>query len=342
MNKIHIVNWLLTRRCNLSCDYCRIVRNYKNKPVEYPNIRHYVEHEMDTETVINGLKKLKLHNPDCFMIFYGGEPTLREDLYQIVNYCNDNNIHYTIISNNIDEERTNKLLSKVSYIEGYTASIDPIIYMNGENSDIVRKSLQGLEKLTELKDKIKDVVAEITVTNDNLPYLYTLVKELTNRGINSDITFIDISKSNYYDFSNVEDKNILVNQTIEVKEILDQIVSEKLNVHMSDTLLPMIYKYLPSEYNCNLEKDFHNLCIDGDGSCRLCLRIRGVFLPYHFNIHNIINNDGILNENINRYVYIDKYSFCKGCNHTCYYMSELISKNLDISNNLIHKDIREI
>ena len=89
MNKIQIVNWLLTRRCNLHCDYCRIVKNYKNQPEIYPPMKHYIENEMSTETVIEGLRRLKLHNPECFMILYGGEPLLRPDLHEIINYCNE-------------------------------------------------------------------------------------------------------------------------------------------------------------------------------------------------------------------------------------------------------------
>jgi len=97
MDKIHIVNWLLTRRCNLHCDYCRIIRNYKTKPKEYPDIMYYVKNEIPTDMVLSGLEKLKKHNSQCFHIFYGGEPLLRKDLFEIINYCNNNKIYYTII-----------------------------------------------------------------------------------------------------------------------------------------------------------------------------------------------------------------------------------------------------
>jgi len=98
MSKIHIVNWLLTRKCNLSCDYCAIVRNYKNKPKEYPDMDHYIKNEMSTNYIINMLSLFKNHNSDAFHIFYGGEPLLRKDLPEIINFCNNNSIHYTIYS----------------------------------------------------------------------------------------------------------------------------------------------------------------------------------------------------------------------------------------------------
>jgi MoaA/NifB/PqqE/SkfB family radical SAM enzyme len=341
MNKIQIVNWLITRRCDLNCDYCRIVKNYKTKPKEYPDMKHYIENEMSTETIIEGLRRLKKHNKDSFNIIYGGEPSIRKDLYQIINYCNENNIHYTIISNNSKSSqiKIKELLKKVLYIEGFTASIDPIIYQNIDN-DIFKKSFLGLQELTKYKDKIKDRVAEITVTNDNLKYLYSLVKELTNLGINSDITFVDISKSPYYDFSNVEDDSILVRKTKEVRDILDRIISEKLNIHMRDTLLDKIYDTLPSELDCGIEKDFHNMTIDADGSIRLCLRIRAVSTPANFNILNILDENGNLHEDIKYTIDYDKSHFCRFCNWTCMCMSRMIYEDKESSNNLIHSEIR--
>jgi len=343
MNKIQIVNWLITRRCDLHCDYCRIVKNYKNQPLNYPPMSHYIKNEMSSEVIIEGLKKIKLHNPDAFHIWYGGEPLIRSDLYEIINYCNDNNIHYTIISNNskVSQIKIHELLKKVSYIEGFTASIDPIIFdKNKYSTDMFRKSIAGIGKLSEYKDLIKDRVAEITVTNENLTYLYSLVKVLTDQGINSDITFVDISKSPYYDFSDVEDDSILVRKSKEVRDIINRIIDEKLNVHMRDTLLPKIYDILPSELDCKLDEDFHNLCIDADGSVRLCLRIRGIATPANFSINGILDDDGTINPYIGEVISYDKKKFCLKCNHSCYIMSKMISDQEDNSNNLIHTDIR--
>lgn len=341
MNKIHICNLLLTRKCNLHCDYCRIVKNYKNKPPEYPDMKYYVQNEMSTETVIEGLRRLKLHNKNIFVICYGGEPLLRPDLPDIINYCNKENIHYTIISNNTEKVQPmmKNLFSKVEYIEGFTASIDPIIYQN-KTGDIFKKSMAGFLKLQEYSSIIKDIVAEITVTNDNLPYLYSLVKDLTIKGINSDITFVDISKSPYYDFSNVEDESVLVKKSKELRDIINAIINEKLNVHMRDSLLPKIYETLPSEYDCKLDENFHNLTIDGDGSCRLCLRIRGVATPSNFNINNILDVDGNLNEYLKESISYDKKNYCQKCQWSCPLMSEMISNEEENSNNLIHDEIR--
>lgn len=337
MDKVRIVNWLLTRKCNLRCDYCAIVRNYKNKPPEYPDMKHYYENEMSTETVIEGLKKFKLHNPDCFHIFYGGEPLLRVDLSDIINYCNEENIHYTIITNNSDEiqERLTDLFLKTDYIKGLTSSVDPVIFDKNANGDIVKKSTAGLKRLTESRF-IFDLVAEITVTQDSVSNLYLLVKELSDHGISSSITFIDIAKSPYYDFSNVHDQSLLVHPTAQLAEQFKKIFGDKLDVHMGKELVKKIWDILPSSLNCEVEKDVHNITVDSDGSVRLCLRIRGTKTPEGINLSNFLRKDGELSPFLKLYLMRDKKAYCRKCNWTCVIMSEMINKDYRQFGELMH------
>lgn len=342
MSKIRIVNWLLTRKCNLNCQYCAIVKNYKNKPIEYPDINYYIKNEMPTSDIIFTLLKLKSHNPECFHIFYGGEPTLRKDLAFIVYYCNKNNIPYTIISNNTLEVQpmiTNLIQS--TQVKGFTASIDPVLGWE-TNFDRVVKSSKGFESLIKIKDKIKDVVAEITITNEDINNLYKLLKFLSHHGINSDITFIDIAKSPYYDFSNIQDENILVNKTYEVLKILQEIMEDKtLNIHMKDVLLPMIWDSLPSNYDCKLEDGIHNITIDADGSIRLCLRIKGV-AKERVDVSNFLTADNSKVSDIAKDFLIEnKRKYCELCNHTCQMMSKYIDDNNISNDELIHKNKRE-
>ena len=343
MDKVHIVSWLLTRRCNLRCSYCRIVRNYKKMPEEYPQTSHYRKNEMSTDDVIHGLKGFKNHNPDAFHILYGGEPLLRTDLPDIVQYCNENDINYTIITNNSNEVQPliENLVAKVDYIVGLTSSVDPIIFDKKATGDRVEKSIAGLKKLTEFRGIVKDLVAEITVDNETLPFLYDLVEKLTELDINSDITFIDISKTPYYDFSNITDENLLVQKSRDVQEQLEKIINAKLNVHMASTLLPKIYLDLPSNMDCQIEKDIHNLTVDADGTIRLCLRIRGVDTPNKINLGNLFaKEDWSLNPNLKPQLIKDKLHYCRLCNWTCMRMSQMISKNSGMNKDLVHSERR--
>ena len=345
MSKIRIVNWLLTRRCNLDCGYCAIVKNYDKKPFLYPDIKHYIKNEMSTKTVIDTLKKIKEHNPDAFHIFYGGEPLLRKDLSSIIRYCNENQIYYTIISNNTPEIQPliEKLFNDVGYIEGFTSSVDPVFNELGLNEDRVIKSIEGLKRLKEIQANglVKDVVAEITVMNHNQQYLTNLIEQLSKEEIYSDITFVDIAKTYAYDFSNIRDKKDLVNPSWELALVFQELLRSKYLIHMKDVLLPMMFNTLPSNNNCELEKGIHNITIDADGTIRLCLRIRGVLTPKYNTVENLFDENGISKQLI-EYITIDKYEYCKLCNHSCLMMSKHIDENDGGGTaDLVHKDKRE-
>ena len=346
MSQVRIVNWLLTRRCNLKCEYCAIVKNYKGKPSSYPDMRHYIKHEMPTNVVINALKGFKIHNPNVFHIFYGGEPLLRPDLADIINYCNENEIYYTVISNNTSgiQDRIRMLFDKVEYIEGFTSSVDPIFNEIGAKEDRVKKSIEGLRRLKEIQaaGKVKDVVAEITVMKHNQDLLYRLIRELSNEEIYSDITFVDIAKTKYYDFSNVLDETFLVRPTFELaEELIDIITDNRLLVHMKDILIPKMFDTLPSNFDCEIEKGLHNLTIDADGSIRLCLRIRGIASP-SYNVTELF--DPTYPELISADVYSaikgDKKHYCSLCNHSCLMMSQYFDTTNEEVDTLIHSDKR--
>lgn len=343
-NQIQIVSWLLTRKCNLNCSYCAIMRNYDGKPISYPDMNHYHKMEMTTEYIIETLKKIKKHNPNCFHLFYGGEPLLRKDLAEIINFCNENDIHYTIITNNSDaiQPMIKELLEKVEYIKGLTSSIDPLILDDNEDADTDRykKCVAGLTRLKKYKDSIKDLVAEITVDNTNIDHLYNLVKMLTDEGINSDITVIDIAKTNFYDFSNVSDRSLLVQATEKVKRQFQKIIDDRLDAHMADILLPKIFDILPANMNCGIDENVHNMTIDADGSVRLCLRVRGCLTPNMKAYDAFFGDRCALHPSYIEMIAIDKRNYCNGCNWTCPIMSKLIIENDGNFEDLIHAEKR--
>jgi len=304
-------------------------------------MKYYLENEMDTETVLKGLRKIHKHNPNAFHIFYGGEPLLRKDLWKIIKYCNDNNIFYTIISNNTMAIRPliHKLIDKAGRIKGFTASVDPVFQEAGSKEDRIIKSIDGFDNLLVMKKFCDDVVAEITVMKDNFDYLYELLEKLTAEGICGDITFIDIAKSPFYDFSNITDPSVLVDHTPELAGQFQRLLESNLDIHMKQVLLPEIWAILPSDTDCGIQHILHNITIDADGSLRLCLRIRGIYTPMFIDIENFINDDGVISSLFTEMIGHDKKGYCKKCNHTCLLMSDYIERKEE-TEILVHSDRR--
>jgi len=347
INNVQIVNWLLTRYCNLKCNYCGIIRHpvYEindRETIRYPSLLHYANNPISPETVINSLREFKSFNPYCFHIFYGGEPFLYTGLSDILKFCNDNNIYYTVITNNtLDmQKRMYEILKDIKYYQGISASVDPIIYSDNphiQNSDRYKKSVLGLESLKKIKkDKIcDDLVAEITLDKYNIDYIYRLAEDLTKHGIFSSLTFIDIKKSPYYDFSNITDKNYLLHKSDELYNKLSELIDAGFLIHMGEELIDRVFDILPDNLDCELEKFNHNLTIDADGSIRLCLRIKGIETP-KYNISEYFDKFS----EIHKALINDKKNYCKGCCWTCPIMSKLTVDD-DFNRNILHIDLED-
>jgi len=337
MNKIQIANILLTRRCNLHCDYCSIIKNYEDMPLEYPPIAHYHKNELKTDGWIDIIDLLHKNNPNVFLIFYGGEPFLYPGLTDLIKHCHEKNIYYTIISNNtkLIQDKILKLYEAVGKIRGFSASVDPDLYIHlnnrkiDSNDDAAFKTVAGFKNLSILKEKnmADDVVAEITVTKYNCKYLYETVKILSENRIVSSITTLDLKKNPYYDFSTITDKSLLVYQTKEIAEQFMKIMAdETLLVHIPHMLIKL-FNILPCELRCHIYEDVHNVTIDSDGTFRLCLRIRGTETP-KLHTHHIFDFNGDLRLSFNEALKSDYKKFCEGCNHTCLLMSKYYSKGI--------------
>jgi len=273
---------------------------------------------------------------------------LRHDLPAIINYCNDNEIYYTVISNNTSaiQPLIKKLFDPVEHVVGFTSSVDPVFYEIGFKKDRISKSIEVLNRLNDIQDavKVSDVVAYITVMKHNQHMLHRLVQELSAEEIYSDITFVDTAKSWFYDFSNVRDSLFLVQPTFELAEELVDIISDvHLLVHMKDILIPKMFNTLPSNFDCEIEKGLHNITIDADGTIRLCLRIRGISAP-SLNVTELFDKGypTLINDHVFKAIVGDKMHYCKLCNHSCLMMSQYFDKTNQEVDDLIHSDKREV
>jgi MoaA/NifB/PqqE/SkfB family radical SAM enzyme len=328
---VRIVNWLLTRRCNMSCEYCGIVKVGGQK-----RISHFKKNEISTERVITLLDKFRIYNPSIFHIFYGGEPFLRGDLMDILRFCNDSEINYTVISNCSPDVQPKimNVLKAIGWIKGFSASVDPSILTEPNDSHSQMKSSWGFHFLMKMKNYVDDVVAEITMTRPTLGHTYDLIKMLSSVNIHSSLTAIDINKNYNYDFSAYASETRLLKHNKYLDSVYEQIMSDdSLLIHMKDIVVPQLFRHIDSTYDCKLEDGIHNLTIDADGSIRLCLRINGHVSQNDFNDSNVLHKIGpygyVLNPQLEYGMELDKASFCKGCNHTCVMMSKYINDTDD-------------
>lgn len=111
-NTIRLVAWETTRRCNLSCKHCRAVAE-----------DHPYENELDTKASFKLLEQIK-EVGDPIIILTGGEPLLREDIFDIAAYGTQLGLRMVMAPNGtlITPEIAEKL--KKSGIKRISVSLD--------------------------------------------------------------------------------------------------------------------------------------------------------------------------------------------------------------------------
>ena len=129
-----IVSWTLTNRCNHKCAYC-----------DLPN---RVTEELSTEEILSIISQLK-KNKTQRIGFTGGEPLLREDIGEIIDFCKENTIFTGIVTNG---SLVKKMIKDIANLDLLQLSIDG----NEETNDSQR-----------YKGSYKDVISSINVARDN-------------------------------------------------------------------------------------------------------------------------------------------------------------------------------
>ncbi|MBI1987252.1 MAG: radical SAM protein [Nitrospinae bacterium] len=76
--QLHSISWNLTRRCNLRCAHCYL---------DASSPEEEAQGELSTEECLRTLDQIARVNPHPFLILTGGEPLLREDLFEIAHYA---------------------------------------------------------------------------------------------------------------------------------------------------------------------------------------------------------------------------------------------------------------
>lgn len=165
------VQWLATYNCNLHCPYCEASAG---KAAENELTTFEVEHLIDG-LVNMGVKRL---------LISGGEPLLRPDLIEIMEYASQRHLKLGLVTNGfLVEDRWNELQQFKYFL--YFTSIDGIpeysTRMRG-NKEAFERAMKGLELFDRLRVPIRMV--NTVVHPGNINQLGSLLEILENSPAN--------------------------------------------------------------------------------------------------------------------------------------------------------------
>lgn len=233
------VSWSLTNRCTLSCKYCGIHDVYSKEPST-----------REIFSIINELKRLGTK----MISFIGGEPLLREDIGEILNYCYAQNIATAIFSNGSlvinkikDIAKTNKL--RLS-LDGDEKIND---FLRGKGA--YRKVMEALGAAKRYKI---DTSLSCVLTRYNLDCVDFLVKK--SKALNINIRFQPVS------YVHAKDRVIsaLFPPLSEYKKTIKNLIIKKIKLeNIENSLLSLMHFYHWPDFT-----PFQH-CVGGDIYCRI-------------------------------------------------------------------------
>ena len=189
-----IAIWNFTNRCNLSCMHC-----YSKADLDAVDL-------LTTETIMKTLPKLKA-NGIKFIIFSGGEPLTRKDLFEIADKCKELGI-ITYLSTNglyVGQKNAEKILKTFNYVgisidgsektHDYFRGLEGSFKMSMEAVNLLNsfsKSKVGI-RFTITRETYKDLkfIFELA-EKENIPKIYISHLVYSGRGLEN--LEMDLSK----------------------------------------------------------------------------------------------------------------------------------------------------
>jgi len=293
------VEYLMTRRCQFGCSYCKITDSSNCGP------------EMSTEDMLRMIDNISEWWPGAPIIFFGGEPTMRDDLPDAIRRCSSLGVKHAVISNSKrvleDEVYTENLIS--SGLSNWSTSYDGDSLEIAADKFSLMKSSLGFDALKMFRDKygIRDLVSCITVTKRNIDDLPRIIEKLTKEGIWSICTPLQTPDPLWrYRYSSGSRKDLPSQEQIEHVSSILILMARSGNYLMHNA--PEWFEVWPSAFRdqtwkCNKKS---GLTVDADGRLLKCVDI-----CLYNSIHvNDLNLESVVDDYYNN---LNMKHTCCGC-----------------------------
>lgn len=148
---------LYTKSCNLNCIHCFSHRENKNHVQE---MSFY-----DKIKIIDEMKKIGM----CEILIGGGEPFIKDDIFEFIKECNNRDIIVKIFTNGLlfnDKNFSNIVNAKIEYLAVSIDGSDNNIYKNTRGIDGLPIIKDNIKKLKENKCKYK-ILVSTTINHHN-------------------------------------------------------------------------------------------------------------------------------------------------------------------------------
>ena len=246
--QLRLVAWEVTRNCNLNCVHCRAAAS-----------RGPYSGELDTNRCLEVLDQIKeVGNP--IVILTGGEPLLREDVFQLARYGTDKGLRMVMATNGtlITEAVTERM--KSSGIQRVSISLDGAAAEQHDRFRKVPGAFQGALGGIELLKKARiEFQINTTITRHNVGQAEEILRLAVRLGAEAHHIFLLVPTGRARDMIEQEI------DALEYENLLHWFYSmrREVPIHLKATCAPHYYRVLRQEAHKRGEKvDFETYGLD--------------------------------------------------------------------------------
>lgn len=319
INQLNTVDGLLntiyidiTEKCNLKCPYC------------YLDCLTGITNELKAEDWINLINEIdNLHIENLFIT--GGEPLLREDLFDILNGANFKNIKTTGLLTNgtmIDLENIDDICENFDVVQIALDGVNKKTHEISRGKDTFDQVLNAIELLKSAVDssKLDQVLISMTVFEENKAEVSEMVRFAYSKNCN--MSFFNVlpagranKSSGLHWLTSDEYSRVIIDAYRAFNEIIDENLRKgkktSFYIKPSNVNYGSIYTTEPI-HNCGL--GIKELSIGSDGTVYPC---RGLHFS-DLSVGNIKNNKltALYKKSVERFsdVSVNKNPVCRSCN----------------------------
>ena len=293
----------LTSKCNFRCEFCHIHR------------KNNIKQDMTTDQVITVIDALS-EAGTSFLYVTGGEPLIREDIFEILKYIKQKNMYVLLGTNGSLFKQKHEKIAK--YIDNIHFSIQSI-----NNFEEITGSTK--EKFDDICESIKIAIKSnipiqinVPIDKNNINEMFDIINFIKKSFPIKDIEILPIELLSPKQEDNEQIKYLLPDKTLFNKNL--SILNKKYNLNFN--IFDNDIKYLKHKYSLK-NKEFckagnNMLVINSSGEleypCEF-LKLEKFKINSKYDIKNFLSN-------INRKQKLkNKLNFCKNCTNSCYLQS---------------------
>jgi len=254
----------LTGSCNLQCVYC--FQSNWNTPKRIKN-------ELSTAQIMDLIDQSKKIGCKTVTIT-GGEPFLRKDIYEIINYCQEFDVEILTNSTLLDKEKIKEIGEKFPQLKRIKISIDGLgghdINRWPSNYKKIIENFNYFKRYTKCVLIANTVITQYTI--DELMDLYKILKKIPINIWRIDLPFFAgryINNASKFEVEPIKAVAVL-------KKILKKYFSDKkpfgieiFNLYKSSMVTDHLFKFDVDSHPCSYSQ-WRTLCIKPNGDLIFC------------------------------------------------------------------------